>query len=217
MFNETIDGLGEAIAVNDALQAEESAVLELTDLETFENKSYISEVDEVRINETAEIMADVFSEDVLTNWPEMSLDEKSDKLNEYYIKAGESLGIETKGVILEPMYVGDDSVEMGCNSGDGYIHINSLVVEDSSMLGQVLETAIHEMRHQLQNDAIASPGRFSDIPKDVLDVWEYECDPANYIRPEYDLQGYYEQAIECDARDFSEDVLESYKEKMKLN
>lgn len=216
MLNGTLDGLGEAIAI-EGLQAEGAAVLETSEIETFENKSYISEVDEVRVNETAEIMADIFTEDVLANWSEMSLDEKSEKLNEYYIKAGENLGIDTKGVILEPMYVGYDSVSMGYNSGDGYIHINSLVVEDPSMLGQVLDTATHEMRHQLQSDAIESPNSFSDIPKDVLNVWEYEWDPANYISPDYDYQAYYEQTIECDARGFSEDVLRSYTDKMNLN
>ena len=73
MLNGIFDGLGETLAINEGVQTEESAVLEMTKLETFENKSYISEVDEVRVNETAEIMADVFSEDVLTNWSEMPL------------------------------------------------------------------------------------------------------------------------------------------------
>lgn len=216
MLNKTLDGLGEALAVNEGLQAEESAVLEMTKLETFENKSYINEVDEVRVNETAEIMADVFSEDVLTNWSEMSLDEKSAKLNEYYIRAGENLGIDTKGVIIEPMPCETPGmISFGYNSGDGYIHLNSDVVDDPTQLGQVLDTATHEMRHQFQNDALAAPYNFSDIPQDVLNVWDYEM--KHYINPDYDYQGYYEQAIECDARDFSEDVLNAYMGKMNLS
>lgn len=216
MLNKTLDGLGEALAVNEGLQAEESAVLEMAKLETFENKSYINEVDEVRVNETAEIMADVFSEDVLTNWSEMSLDEKSAKLNEYYIRAGENLGIDTKGVIIEPMPCETPGmISFGYNSGDGYIHLNSDVVDDPTQLGQVLDTATHEMRHQFQNDALAAPYNFSDIPQDVLNVWDYEM--KHYINPDYDYQGYYEQAIECDARDFSEDVLNAYMGKMNLS
>lgn len=218
MLNGTLDGLGEAIAVNEGLQAEGSAVLEMTEIETFENKSFISEVDEVRVNETAEIMADVFSEDVLVNWTEMSLDEKSAKLNEYYIRAGENLGIDTKGVIIEPMPCETPGmVSFGYNSGDGYIHLNEDVVNDPSQLGQVLDTATHEMRHQFQSDVLAAPQNFSDIPQDVLDAWDYEMKPWNYISPDYDYQAYYEQAIECDARDFSEDVLKSYTDKMNLN
>lgn len=218
MMNGTLDGLSEAIAINEGLQAEGPAVLESTELEIFENKQYLSEVDEVRVNETAEIMADVFSEDVLANWSEMPLDEKSAKLNEYYIRAGANLGIETKGVIIEPIPCETPGmISFGYNSGDGYIHLNEAVVDDPAQLGQVLDTATHEMRHQFQNDALADPQAFNDIPQDVLDVWEYELDPRNYISPDYDFQGYYEQAIECDARDFSEDVLKSYVAKMNLN
>lgn len=218
MLNGTFDGLGEILAANEGLQTEESAVLEMTELETFENKSYISEVDEIRVNETAEIMADVFSEDVLANWSEMSLDEKSDKLNEYYIKAGENLGIDTKGVIIEPMPCETPGmISFGYNSGDGYIHLNADVVNDPSQLEQVLDTATHEMRHQFQTDVLAAPHNFNDIPQNVLDVWGYEMKPENYISPDYDYQGYYEQAIECDARDFSEDVIKSYMDKMNLN
>lgn len=216
MLNGIFDGLGETLAINEGVQTEESAVLEMTKLETFENKSYISEVDEVRVNETAEIMADVFSEDVLTNWSEMPLGEKAAKLNEYYIRAGENLGIDTKGVIIEPISCETPGmISFGYNSGDGYIHLNADVVDDPSQLRQVLDTATHEMRHQFQNDAIASPYNFSDIPQDVWNAWDYEM--KHYINPDYDYQGYYEQAIECDARNFSEDVLNAYMGKMNLN
>ena len=216
MLNGALEGLEETLAVHEGLQAEESAVLEMTKLEAFENKSCISEVDEVRVNETAEIMADVFSEDVLTNWSEMSLDEKSAKLNEYYLRAGENLGIDTKGVIVEPMPCETPGMlSLGYNSGDGYIHLNADVLDDPSQLGQVLDTATHEMRHQFQNDALAAPNNFSDIPQEVLKAWDYEM--KHYINPNYDFQGYYEQAIECDARDFAEEVLNTYTGKMNLS
>lgn len=218
MLNGTLDSLGEAVAVNDGLQAEESVALEMTRLETFENKPYLSEVDEIRVTETAEIMADVFSEDVLSNWSEMSVDEKSAKLNEYYIRAGENLGIQTKGVIIETMPCETPGmVNFGYNSGDGYIHLNADVLNDPTQFSQILDTATHEMRHQFQSDVLAAPHNFSDIPQDVMAAWEYELDPRNYISPDYDYQGYYEQAIERDARDFAEDVLRTYTQKLNLN
>ncbi len=213
MLDGTIDGLGETIVINEALQADGAAVLESAQIELFE-KQYISEVDEIRINKTVGIMVEVFSEDVISGWSDLSLDEKNDKLNEYYVKAGESLGINTKGVIVEPMY-SEQGTTMGYNSGDGYIHLNEAVVENPGMLGQVLETATHEMRHQFQTDALANPSAFSDIPESVMKTWDYEF--RNYINPDYDYQGYYEQSIECDARDFAEDVLKSYLNKMDLN
>lgn len=214
MLDGTYEGFGEALALREGLQAE-AVTLESTKLEFFENKQFLSEVDEVRIEETADIMKEVFSEDVLASWSELTLEEKSAKLNEYYVKAGENLGINTRGVIVETMYSEYGTIAFGYNAGDGYIHLNEAVVEDPGMLGQVLDTATHEMRHQFQNDAIANPYRFSDIPTNVLGTWEYEF--RNYIKPEYDYQGYYEQAIESDAREFSEDVLRAYTDKMNLN
>ena len=214
---ENLEGMLE-IAANENLQANEAAILESMQLETFEEKSFISEVDEVRAVETAEIMAEVFPREVLANWTEMSLDDKTAKINEYYIKAGANLGIETKGVIVEPMSSDTPGmISFGYNSGDGYIHLNEAVVDDPTQLVQVLDTATHEMRHQFQSDVLADPQSFTDIPQDVLDVWEYEMDPKNYISPDYDYQGYYEQAIEYDARDYSENVLGFFVQKLGLN
>lgn len=218
MFNETLDTLGSTMAVSDGLQAEESVTLEMTRVENLENRFFFSEVDEIRANETAEIMADVFSEDVLVHWSEMSMDEKSAKLNEYYVRAGENMGIHTKGVIIEPIPCETPGmVSFGYNSGDGYIHLNEDVLNDPTRFSQILDTATHEMRHQFQNDVVTAPHNFQDIPKDVIAVWEYELEPQNYISPDYDYQGYYEQAIERDARDFSEDVLRAYTQKLNLN
>lgn len=215
MLDGTYEGLGEAIALSEGLQAETGAILESTELEFFENKQFLSEVDEARVKETADIMGEVFSEDVIANWSELSLDEKSAKLNEYYVQAGENLGINTKGVVIEPMYSEPGTISFGYNAGDGYIHLNEAVVEDPGMLGQVLDTATHEMRHQFQTDVVADPSGFPDLSANVLETWEYEFN--NYISPEYDFQGYYEQAIESDARGFSEDVLQTYTDKMNLN
>lgn len=214
---ENLDWLNETVIMNEGFQVEESAALETMYLDSFEDKSFISEIDETRVDETAEIMAEVFPEEVLSNWSELSLDEKTEKLNEYYIRAGENLGINTKGVIVEDMPTPSEpgTVIFGYNSGDGYIHINEACVENPAYLGEVLDTATHEMRHQFQNDVIANPDAFSDIPTEVVETWEYEFD--HYINPDYDFQGYMEQAIECDARDNSENVMEAFKDKLNLN
>ena len=208
MLDRLCEGLLQTEGLDEGLQAEQTAVLE--SVEMFENRQYLSEVDEVRADETAEIMAEVFTPEVVAGWAELSLEQKTAKLNEYYVKAGENLGIQTKGVIVEPMYSQPGMISFGYNSGDGYIHLNEAVVQDPEMLGQVLDTATHEMRHQFQTEVVAEPGRFGDLPSDVVAQWQYEF--ANYISPDYDYQGYYEQAIEQDARSFADEVLQSYME-----
>lgn len=209
MLDRLCEGLLQTEGLDEGLQAEQTAVLE--SVEMFENRQYLSEVDEIRADETAEIMAEVFTPEVVAGWAELSLEQKTAKLNEYYVKAGENLGIQTKGVIVEPMYSQPGMISFGYNSGDGYIHLNEAVVQDPEMLGQVLDTATHEMRHQFQTEVVAEPERFGDLPSDVMAQWRYEF--ANYISPDYDYQGYYEQAIEQDARSFADEVLQSYMEK----
>ena len=212
------DGMIENIGnkgLQEEMQIEGAAVLETMQVETYENTAFlISEVDEVRVNETAAIMAEVFTEDVIANWTELSTETKSELLNEYYIRAGENMGIETKGVIVEPMYAPSGYIMYGYNSEDGYIHINEYVLNDPSQLGEVLNTATHEMRHQLQSDVVDNPGAFSDISDEIVETWEYELN--HYISPDYDFQGYCEQAIERDANDFAENVLEEYQEELDL-
>ncbi len=209
MLDRLCEGLLQTEGLDEGLQAEQTAVLE--SVEMFENRQYLSEVDEVRADETAEIMAEVFTPEVVAGWAELSLEQKTAKLNEYYVKAGENLGIQTKGVIVEPMYSQPGMISFGYNSGDGYIHLNEAVVQDPEMLGQVLDTATHEMRHQFQTEVVAEPERFGGLSSDVVAQWQYEF--ANYISPDYDYQGYYEQAIEQDARSFADEVLQSYMEK----
>lgn len=180
-----------------------------------ESRQDLGAIDEIRVNETAKIMADVFSEHVITNWSEMSVEERSAKINEYYIRAGENLGIHTKGVIVEPMHSPPGRISFGLNGGDGYIHLNRAVVADPNMLGQVLDTATHEMRHQFQNDVLMNPNAFPDISDETRAQWQYEM--THYISPDYDYKGYYEQAIECDARNYAESVMNSYIQKIHLS
>lgn len=217
MINEILGELGELIGFDEGFFTGDSDLFELSETENLSKIEYLSEVDEIRVNETAEIMTNIFTKDVLTSWPEMSVNDKTIKLNEYFIKAGQNLNIETKGVIIEPLPSNDGSITLGYNSADGYIHVNSAVLNDPSQLGEILDTATHEMRHQFQSDALKNPVNFSDIPQDIMDKWRYEWTPGNYIRPEYDLQGYHNQEIECDARYFAEAVMKAFADKMNIN
>lgn len=170
----------------------------------------ISEVDELRKDQLAEIMGDIFTEDVLGNWDNMSMESKVDLINEYYKSAGDALGIGTKNVIVEDLQAQFGEGTMGYNNGDGNVHVDISRLQSSEQLPYLLITVTHEMRHQLQSEAISNPEKFPDIPDKVLDQWRYELDPINYISPEYDYEGYYNQEVEKDARNFGESVLERY-------
>ncbi|MCD7886812.1 MAG: hypothetical protein LUG44_04240 [Clostridiales bacterium] len=161
-----------------------------------------------RIETVAEVMGEVFTDEVISNWENLSVEERTAYLNEYYEKAGAALGIDTKGVYVDDLQSKYGYGVQGVNSGDGYLGIDISLVEDPSCLEDLLNTTTHEMRHQLQADALANPDAFPDIPQETLDQWQYEFD--NYIDGSYDFEAYQAQAIETDARAFAEEVVNEY-------
>ena len=167
-----------------------------------------SEADIERIETAADIMGEIFTDEVISNWENLSVEERTAYLDKYYAEAGEALGIDTKGVYVADLYEMYGYGTMGVNCGDGYLGIDVRLVEDPSQLSELLNTTTHEMRHQLQTDALRNPEAFPDIPQETLDQWEYEF--THYVDPSYDFEGYQSQAIETDARAFAEEVVDDY-------
>ena len=161
-----------------------------------------------RIEEVSDVMAEVFTDEVISNWENLSVEERTAYLDEYYAKAGERLGVDTKGVYVDDLWAKHGDGTMGVNCGDGYIGIDVRMIEDPANLQTLLETATHEMRHQLQSDALANPDAFPDISQETLEQWAYEMD--NYIDPSYGFEEYEAQLIETDARAFGEEVVNDF-------
>lgn len=167
-----------------------------------------SEYDIERIEAASDVMDEIFTDEVISNWENLSVEERTAYLNEYYAKAGQVLGIETKGVYVDDLQAQFGVGVQGVNSGDGYLGIDISLVADPSQLEELLNTTTHEMRHQLQNDALRNSDAFPDIPQETLDQWQYEMD--NYIDGNYDFEAYESQAIETDARAFAEEVVNDF-------
>ncbi len=180
---------------------------EIRDINNSEGVIY-DEGDIERIEICSDIMAEIFTDEVVSNWENLSIEERTGYLNEYYITSGQALGIETKGVYVEDLQALYGAGTTGVNCGDGYIGIDITRVADPSQLKDLLDTATHEMRHQLQTDAIRNPDAFPDIPRETIEKWEYEF--INYIDPSYDFEGYENQAIETDARAFGDEVVNDF-------
>lgn len=161
-----------------------------------------------RIGLVSEIMGEIFTDEVISNWENFSVEERASYLNEYYARAGEALGIDTKGVYVDDLWEKHGVGTRGINAGDGYLGIDIRLVADPTELKQLLITTTHEMRHQLQTDALRNPDAFPDISQETLDQWQYEF--THYVDPAYDFEGYQSQAIETDARAFGEEVVNDF-------
>ena len=211
MLNSIFDVLGGTLPMSKGLFTgevkEASEASETREINNSEGVEY-SEADVERIEIAADIMGEVFTDEVISNWENLSVEERAAYLNEYYAKAGQALGIDTKGVYVDDLWATYQPGVMGVNCGDGYLGIDVRLMEDPSQLGELLDTVTHEMRHQLQNDALRNPDAFPDIPEETLEQWQYEMD--NYIDGAYDFEAYQSQAIETDARAFAEEVVNDF-------
>ncbi|HBL40966.1 MAG TPA: hypothetical protein DDY98_05100 [Ruminococcaceae bacterium] len=174
----------------------------------FDETGEKNETDEMREEKLAEIMSDVFTDDVVESWDSLTDEQRNELLDEYYTRAGEELGITATHVYYEDIhsiYPGTD----GYSQGDGTVHVDS-----SLSFADTLNTVTHEMRHQFQSEAIANPEKFPDISEETIQRWQYECD--NYINGDYDLEAYANQLIEIDARGFAESIVDKYSEELSL-
>lgn len=172
------------------------------------------EVNETLTEKASDAMMEVFDQQTLSEWGKMSLEQRSEKLNEYYETLGQSLGIDAKGVVIEDLYTKVGEGTQGYNSGDGYLHLDYRNLQDPEKLLEVLNTTTHEARHQLQNEAIADPSKFPEISPSLIGEWEHNM--QNYDSGNFGYESYYNQGVEVDARAFAGDVLINYKDKMGL-
>lgn len=207
MLDSVLDIFSGTLSTNKGFNEGVNEAPENKEIRNSEGVEY-SETDLERIETAADIMGEIFTDEVISNWENLSVEERTAYLNEYYAQAGQALGIDTKGVYVADLYEMYGYGTQGVNCGDGYLGIDIRLVADSSQLGELLNTTTHEMRHQLQTDALRNPDAFPDIPQETLDQWEYEF--TNYNDPSYDFEGYQNQAIETDARAFAEEVVDDY-------
>lgn len=207
MLDSVLDIFSGTLSTNKGFSEGVNEAPENKEIRNSEGVEY-SEADLERIETAADIMGEIFTDEVISNWENLSVEERTAYLNEYYAQAGQAFGIDTKGVYVADLYEMYGYCTQGVNCSDGYLGIDIRLVADSSQLGELLNTTTHEMRHQLQTDALRNPDAFPDIPQETLEQWEYEF--TNYVDPSYDFEGYQSQAIETDARAFAEEVVDGY-------
>ncbi|MCD8107341.1 MAG: hypothetical protein LUE20_05195 [Oscillospiraceae bacterium] len=177
---------------------------DVTEIHNDEGIEYSKEELE-RVSDVSDVMGEVFTDDIISNWENLSDDERIGYINEYLDKAGETLGIEVGDVIIEDLQAKYGEGTMGMNNGDGNVYIDITRLDD---LEDLLTTTTHEMRHQFQKEVMENPDAFPGISDETIEQWEYEY--SNYIKPGYDYEGYYNQAIEADARAFADEVVSDF-------
>lgn len=157
---------------------------------------------EYGLSECTDATIEIFTPEVIDNWREYSHEQKSEITNEYANAIVDGLNIDFEGVVFEEM----DEYTFGYTQReDGYIHLNENMLDGYGPY-DVVDTVAHELRHQLQMEAIDDPEKFG-IDGLIVSAWEYgEC---TYFLENYDFEYYMKNPMEVDARYFADSMVDA--------
>ena len=140
-------------------------------------------------NEQLDAILDNFQED---KWSDLSLDEQKQSM----LDLADFVAIDT-GNENPPEVVFRDDMEDGSYGGyspdTNTIEINVNMLDDSR---EAADTISHEMWHAYQEQAANDPNN----PR----AEEYQEGFDNYITPDIDFEGYENQMVEAEARDYAQ-------------
>jgi len=132
---------------------------------------------------------DSFKED---NWSDLSLEEQKQSITDLASYVAADTGNENPPEIIFRDDMNDGEYG-GYNPGTNKLEINVNMIGDSA---EAADTIAHEMWHAHQQQCALDPtsekGR------------EYQEGFDNYISPEYDFEGYQNQMVEAEAREYAQ-------------
>ncbi len=143
-------------------------------------------------------------------WDTLDRDQKQEYLQSLIDRLAKKYGWPKTMIVLEDL---DDSSgdARGVNVGGGVIVLDTSNV-DGGNPWRVIETAVHENRHEYQRQAIEAFKQDGSVPdgmtRDQVEQWVSESD--NYTSPDDDFEKYYNQAVERDARDQGDQAMKDF-------
>lgn len=140
------------------------------------------------------------------HWDKASVEERQQILQDYVDEVIAIYGLQDVDRRIrwdnEATYT-DSSITWGYYYHDDHsITLNERALTDSVSSWDsydLLETVSHELRHAYQHEAVDHPTDYM-VTAETIAEWDYNID--HYIRPEVNYDGYRDQTIEVDARDF---------------
>ena len=201
-FDKSTEWLNE-LSTSDLFAEINEYVSPIEQAEQFEPSAEFNDEREYGLKECVESAKEIFTPEVLSEWKDMTLEERYEIVERYGEAVATSLGIKAGDLYFEAM----DEYTGGYNNGDGNIHINSRMLGDPKNVIRLVDVIAHETRHQFQHEVVANPGRFR-ISQKVANEWAFGLE--NYTTSdstEYDPWGYCYNPVEMDARYFGEAIV----------
>lgn len=147
-------------------------------------------------------------EEFTARWQKMSLKQREKFLNDFQSTLISKFNYP---MIITTIVFTDLDDSSGNYHG---FYLNGTVTVDTTDLEKespfsLMRTIAHENRHALQDQAVNdSKFRSEDITEQMVDKWKNNL--SNYVKSEDDFEGYWNQPIEKDAREFAKDYVNDY-------
>lgn len=125
-------------------------------------------------------------------WSDLSLDGKKQSMSDLANYVANDTGLENPPEIIFRDDMPDGSYG-GYNPETNIMEINQNMLDDSE---EAADTIAHEMWHAYQQQCAADPS--SEKGREYQEGFE------NYISPEYDYEGYQNQMVEAEAREYAQ-------------
>lgn len=140
-------------------------------------------------NEQLDSVLDSFQED---KWSDLSLEEQKQSMTDLANYVAADTGNKNPPEIV---FRGDmnDGEYGGYNPETNLLEINENMLDDSA---EAADTVAHEMWHAYQQQCVLDPT--SEKGRDYQEGFD------NYISPEYDFEGYQNQMVEAEAREYAQ-------------
>jgi uncharacterized protein YdbL (DUF1318 family)/uncharacterized protein YukE len=136
-------------------------------------------------------------------WKNLNPDQRAEVLQNVHNQIAEAYGFQSGQVTAVALEEGDMGGFMPDTKG---IELNSNLVADNNNV-DALETIAHESRHAYQEHLVSQdPATLSEADREIAQQWSENMAPGNYIRPEQDFEGYFNQPIEADAEGWATEI-----------
>ena len=161
--------------------------------------------EEMLIQKTAEVLREYFPQNPARSLLEEDFESRCEALE----SLGQSLTrlYELDGVEVivtdDPELFPEDSLHVygrtDMRSRKVYINAQYLLQDDAVLIEHSVATVLHELRHMVQYQVMTLEKTYG-VPYERRCAWRWNV--RNYIKAEFDLEGYSMQPIEFDARNF---------------
>lgn len=141
----------------------------------------------------------------------LSLEERKQFVREFVSGLAETMSVTIDHVEFDKM---PDNYYGSCELNRPLLHINEKFLispsDPSFALDNLLNTSVHELRHQYQKEAVSDPTRSCASPAQI-EAWRKNFLPGNYVLAKEDYLGYRMQPVEKDAFDFADEIVRKLK------